>query len=404
MMRIKDLLVQTVKSVSRNAVRSLLTNLGLTVGVAAYILLETVNSGTRLTVERELQRLGGNILVVQAVPDRTIRSRPDGGRQFDNTHFRSLSAALADTAAVAAQTPAQASVSANGMAADVTLLGVTEAYLDIRGWSIESGRGFSPAEHVEAASVCLLGKATKERLFGRTSPLGATTRVDNSLCTVIGSLQSVGVSSAGRNVDDLVLMPLTSAQRRVTGTRAVRSLYVRPGSDELYEPVKTHITAFFEDDESLGKNRSVARVSEMQFIARAITDTKALLKNGLLFVSGLFATIGVAGVMNATLLSVRERRAEIGIRMALGARAGDIFLQFLVEALVLSGLSCLLGAAAGTLASYYLADAIGLPFHVSSATVFQVVALACLTTVLFAALPALKAARIDPIRAIRDGS
>ena len=390
-----------LKEIRRNLLRSFLTILGIVIGVAAVNIIVTLGSGATLQVQQQIGSLGSNMLVL----------RP-GQRMGAGMTSVAPSFTLADVQAVAREVggirtlaPSHAApVTAvfNNTNWSTSVTGTDNRYFDVRAWPLATGRLFSDSDLRAGSAVCLLGATVQRELFGQADPLGQKLRLNKLSCEVIGTLASKGQSTIGTDQDDVVLVPLRTLHRRVLGNQDVRliQMSLAPDSDPLQ--VRAEL------ERLMRERRHLSRIEENNFsimdlkeIMATVTSTTRTLTMMLGTVGAVSLLVGGIGIMNIMLVSVTERTREIGIRLAIGALERDVLLQFLLEAVVLSLFGGLLGIAIALGSSLALASALELPFVWRFDVMLGAAAFSALVGVLFGYYPARKAARLDPIVALR---
>jgi putative ABC transport system permease protein len=390
-----------LREVRRNAGRSLLTALGIVIGVGAVIALVTLGRGATAKVQRSVSALGNNMLTV--MPGTMRRGALSGAAP---------SFAAADVRAVADEVPSVSAVAPSNMRSALvvyanknhtsTLSGTTNAWFVIRGWTLRGGRTFSDAELAGASPACVLGATVRRALFGAQDPLGATVRVGNVACNVIGELQSKGQSTFGDDQDDVVVMPLATYQRRVSGDTRIDSILVSVAPHRSSASATSQISALLRERRRLASSaEDNFEIRDMKELAKALTSVTATLTALLGGVAAVSLLVGGIGIMNIMLVSVTERTREIGLRLAIGARAGEVLLQFLVEAVVLSSLGGALGIAVGLGGSFGAARMLDFPFVFLPGVTALAFGFSAAVGIAFGYLPARRAARLNPIDALR---
>lgn len=283
-----------------------------------------------------------------------------------------------------------------------TINGSNNDYFAVRAFELSSGRTFTDAEVVGGRPVCVIGTTVKKELFGAADPLGAPIRIDRVTCEVIGVLESKGTSSFGQDQDDFMVMPLRAFQRRVSGNRDIATIFVSAEEGRSTTVVKTQIEGLMRQRRGRGADgEDNFRVRDLQEVAETVASATGVLTALLGAIAAVSLLVGGIGIMNIMLVSVTERTREIGIRMAIGARGHEVLLQFLVEAVVLSTLGGMLGMGIGLGGSYAATSALGMPFIVLPEIVVVAFLFSALVGVSFGYLPARKAARLNPIEALR---
>ena len=408
-MNFAALLRIALRALAVNKLRSALTMLGIVIGVGAVIVMIAVGGGAQARVEEQIRALGSNLLLV--MPGSTTAGGVRMGFGSGSTLTEDDVAAINREIPEALGAPAlrgSAQVIWGNANWSTQIFGVTPEYLDVRQWPLASGRSFEPGEMAAAAKVCLIGATVARQLFGAADPLDQSIRIKRVPFTVIGVLDVKGQSLMGTDQDDLVLVPIKTARSRVLGTasaarnRTVGTIWVKvaDGLDTkvVEEQVRSllrqrhRIQAGADDDFSL---RNLAEVMAAQ---EASSRVLALL---LAAVASVSLLVGGIGIMNIMLVSVTERTREIGLRMAVGARTRDILSQFLVEAVTLSLIGGLIGVALGIGGSLLIAQLAGWRIVISPEAVGLAVAFAFGIGVFFGFYPARKAARLNPVEALR---
>ena len=397
-------MVLALVAIRRNLMRSSLTVLGIVIGVAAVIIMVTLGNGATARVTSDISSLGANMLMV--MPGQERRGMGGGMREeaklFENVDVEALRSEIPGISSVAPTASKSMQVIYGNANWSTTVNGVDNSYLTVRNWGLASGREFSKAELTAGGAVCILGATVRKELFADQDPIGGSIRLQSISCQVVGLLQTKGQAAMGMDQDDLVLTPLRTFQRRISGTRFVSSLMVgvRPGS------TSTDVAA--DVDRLLRQRRKIQPNQENDFMVRdpqelisTLTGTTRLLTMLLGAVAAVSLLVGGIGIMNIMLVSVTERTREIGIRLAVGAFDQDVMTQFLVEAVVLSSFGGIAGIAIGMLVSYLGANAMDVPFIPNANIAVISFVFSAIVGVLFGFVPARKAARLDPIEALR---
>ncbi len=390
-----------LQEIRRNALRSFLTMLGMVIGVAAVITLVSVGQGTTAQVTADIAKMGKNLLMV--FPGSGSRR---GGTATVAPPFKNEdSAALAKVPGVAAIAPVASSnlPVVHGNKNDTTMVtGTTADYLQVREYEIGSGRMFSPSEEHSGLAVCVIGETTKNDLFGSYDPIGESIRVKRMSCEVIGVLVSKGQASSGQDQDKLVLMPLLTFQRRVAGVPDVSMFFLSAADGVDNSRVINGITSVLRERRRIAPNAdNDFMVRDTAEIAQAVTAATSSMTALLGAIAAVSLIVGGIGIMNIMLVSVTERTREIGIRIAIGALGREVMLQFLVESVVLSVLGGLIGVIIGVLGAWGVSKGLKVPFVVSPESIMVAFAVSALIGVVFGYLPARKAAKLEPIEALR---
>ncbi len=390
-----------LREIRRNVMRSFLTILGIVIGVAAVITMVTIGSGATLQVTEQIASLGSNLLMI--TPGQRIgmgqRSAAPAFNQDDVTSLEQEIDAIAALAPSSSQ-GVTAVFGNQNWASKIT--GTDNQFLRVGNWQLAAGREFTSGELRNGKAVCLLGATVRKELFGGQEPLGNKIRVGKFACQVIGVLAAKGQSTMGTDRDDFILLPLRTFQRRVAGNQEIGLIQVSIKQGMATEQAERDITQL------LRKRRHISALEEDDFsvrdlkeIAKMLTGTTQVLTALLGAVAAVSLLVGGIGIMNIMLVSVTERTREIGIRLAIGALEREVLLQFLVEAVVLASFGGLVGIVLAILASLGLVQLLQVPFVLDPGIVLLAFLFSATVGVLFGYMPARKAARLDPIDALR---
>jgi len=395
-----------LRSVQRNMLRSFLTILGIVIGVSAVITMVTLGNGATQAIEAQITSLGTNLLMVMPGQRQNFGGGGGGGGvpQFTEADAEAIAAEIGGVAAVAPQGRANATVVANGRNWATTVTGSTNAWFTTGNWKMASGRMFEPDEQLAGAAVCIIGETVRREIFGGTvgqSGLGAQLRVKQFSCDVVGILAAKGQSGMG-DQDDTVVVPLHTLQRRVTGSRRVGTLSVsmQDGVDSV--PLKASLRQLMRERRKLAEgDDDNFNIFDTQQLAETLSGTMGVLTSLLGAVAAVSLLVGGIGIMNIMLVSVTERTREIGLRLAVGALESEVLLQFLIEAVVLSALGGVIGILLATAASYGGSIAMAVPYSFDPTINLLALVFSAAIGVLFGYFPARRAARMDPIEALR---
>ena len=396
-------IILALREIRRNVLRSTLTILGIVIGVGAVITMVTIGEGATAQVQADIQKLGSNLLTV-------FRGQGFGGgggaRQsappFSADDVEAIKNEISGVRTVAPTigTGTQAIYGNSNWATQVQ--GTDDQYLSVRDWALASGRNFSESELRGGAAVCILGSTVQRELFGAEDPVGTNIRLTKISCQVIGTLTSKGQSGFGQDQDDLVVLPLRTVQRRIVGNADVNSIMVSARDGVATEKVQADI-------ESLMRERRKIRpgadpdfnVRDLKEISSAMTQTTRVLTSLLAAVAAVSLLVGGVGIMNIMLVSVTERTREIGTRLAVGAMARDVLLQFLIEAVTLAAFGGIIGIVLGLSAGALATHAFHVPFVLNVGIVMLSFAFSAAVGIIFGYFPARRAAQLDPIEALR---
>jgi putative ABC transport system permease protein len=391
-----------VRSIRRHLLRSFLTILGIVIGVAAVVTMVTLGQATTAAVQQQIASLGTNILQVR--PGQGFGRGGGGPRppDFDQQDVDAVREQIAGVTAIAPQAQSTATAIFNGANWSTTINGTTNAYFQVQPWNLTAGRTFLPAEEEAGKAVCIIGNTVRNNLFRTADPIGQRMRISDISCDVIGTLETRGQAGFGGDQDDVVIMPIKTVQRRLTGNRDIRLMLV--GVDGDYD------TAQVQDQLStlLRERRRIEPGAEDNFnifdtaqISATLTGTTTLLTSIVTAVAAISLVVGGIGIMNIMLVSVTERTREIGIRLAIGAVAREVLLQFLVEAIVLSMLGGLVGLVIGQIAIAALTPLMQVPWTFVPEINLIAFLISAVIGVVFGFFPARRAASLNPIDALR---
>ena len=410
MMRTSDLVSSAGRALRANPMRSALTALGVIIGVASVVAMVALGSGAQAQVERSIASLGSNLLIVVPGSMRGgggVRGAAGGGQGWDTLTLDDAEAIaqLENIVVVAPSQRARTQIVANGLNWNPQVEGVTPDYLIARDWEISAGRMFDETEERQARRVLVLGATVANELFPNMEPIGQTVRMSGGAYEVIGVLESKGQTGLGTDQDDIVLAPLTTVKRRISGRRGrgdtVSQISVKAESEDVLNRLQ-------EDVETLLRQRHRTREGEDDFTVQnlsSITETAAQTTQVFTYllggISAVSLLVGGIGIMNIMLVSVTERTREIGLRKALGARQSDILHQFALEAVTLSVAGGIIGLVIGVAGAWGMTTLFNLPLVVSPLNAGLAIAFSGLVGVVFGAYPAWRAAKLDPIEALR---
>ncbi|MBI2527477.1 MAG: ABC transporter permease [Candidatus Rokubacteria bacterium] len=404
------LVVQSaIRALRANLLRTLLTMLGVIIGVGAVIAMVSVGTGAQARVAEQIQSLGSNLIMVRpgAVTQRGARLGRGTRLTISEDDARAIQAEVSDVVVAAPMVRGSLQAEYGNLNWATTVHGVTPEYFEARDWDVTTGRLFSAEEAAGAARVVLVGQSVAGDLFAGADPVGQIVRVNKVPFTVVGVLEPKGQSSSGQDQDDVLLVPITTARARVLGTSrsnpgAVHAIAVKLAAAEGMTDAEEQMRQLLrqrhrlkpneEDDFSL---RNLADVLEAQ------EESSRVLTLLLAAIASVSLLVGGIGIMNIMLVSVVERTREIGLRMAVGARARDILRQFLLEAVTLSLVGGGLGAALGTAVSIGIGHLAGWTIILPPEAIAVAVGFAAVVGVFFGFYPARRAARLDPIEALR---
>ena len=409
-MSLWDSLVIAIGALRTNLMRSILTTLGIVIGVASVIILVAVGTGAQNEVDKQIKALGTNMLVVFPGSSRIMGRSSGAGTDLPLTEgdVTAIREKVYGVTAISGQVNDSAPVVRGNINWTTAVTGVHADFATVRDWPIEAGRDLTTNDIRTGAKVAIVGKTVQKELFAGESPLGATIRIKNVPFEVVGVLAQKGQSAMGRDQDDIVLIPVTTARLRVSGKDQVQNdrvgqIYVK------IDPAVDLSEAQEEIESLLRQRRKAARGADDTFSVRNLSEFMKARTEVLSTMSYLLAAtsvisliVGGIGIMNIMLVSVTERTREIGLRMAVGGRRRDIMMQFLVEAVTLCLAGGLIGVAIGFSAAAVIAYVANWPVSVSPAVLAGAMGAAAATGIFFGFFPARRAAHLNPIDALRS--
>jgi len=375
--------------------------LGIVIGVASVITMVTLGNGATQQVTTQIASLGSNLLMV--TPGRRMGPGSAGSSpSFKVEDGEAIAREITSAALVVPVASRSTSAIFGNQNWSTTVTGTTNAFLELRSMSLHSGRSFSDSEARAGAAVCVIGQTVREKLFGSQDPIGSRIRLGALSFQVIGLLEAKGQSTMGQDQDDTVLLPLRTFQRRISGNQDVGMIQVSIREGQPTEKAQRDIRLLMRERRRLAvSEEDNFNVMDTKEITRMLTGTTQVLTGLLGAVAAVSLLVGGIGIMNIMLVSVTERTREIGTRLAIGALEREVLMQFLVEAVVLSSSGGLFGILLGLGASFGLKNLLQVPFVFNPGIAIIAFLFSAAVGVLFGYFPALKAARLDPIEALR---
>ena len=395
-------LALAVSALLRNKIRSMLTMLGIVIGVAAVVMMQSMGRGATAYVGDAISGLGSNMLIVIPGTVKGMQQSSLGVPLFTAADLDAVRRQAHDIALVSAAGSRVSRAVVGPYNRSVTTSGVTPEYFEIRAWGVAAGRLLNQTDERRASTVCLIGQTVADALYPGQNPLGREMRVHQIACRVVGVMETKGASAFGMDQDDVIFMPYSTFSRRIMGSDRVQVFMASARGPELIEDAKTQIVRI------LHRRRHIAQGEEDNFAVRDPRELQSLLQSvtGMLTtllagVAAVSLVVGGIGIMNIMLVSVTERTREIGVRLAIGARGSDVLMQFLVEAIALSALGGMVGIGLGLLGAMGAARAIHVPFVVPGIAMPIAFGVSVLVGVTFGVFPARKAAKMNPLAALR---
>ena len=394
-------LLLALRSIRRNLLRSFLTILGIVIGVSAVITMGTLGHGATQAVQMQISSLGTNLLMVRP-GQRQGPGGAAGAPTFKETDADAIQAQIGGVAAVAPEGRASVTVVGNGRNWTTSVTGSTNRWFTIGNWRLASGRMFSDDEQTAGGAACIIGETVRREIFGGTRGLGEQLRIKQFSCEVIGVLASKGQAAMGNDQDDVVVVPLHTLQRRVTGNQRIGTLLVSMEDGTDPERLKASLGQLLRERRKLAAAEDDNfNVLDTQQLAETLSGTTKVMTTLLGAVAAVSLLVGGIGIMNIMLVSVTERTREIGLRLAIGALEREVLLQFLIEAVTLAAMGGIVGIVIATVASFALAGVMGVPFLFDPGINLLSFIFSAGIGVVFGYFPARRAAQLDPIEALR---
>jgi putative ABC transport system permease protein len=400
-----NILKVAFRALARNKLRSLLTALGIIIGVACVIATIGIGEGARLQTENQLKSLGTNFLMIFPGAMTSSGARTGGSNsKLSSDDVEAIRREVGSVAYVSATIRTVAQVIYGNQNWSTSIQGGEVDWPLIRSWNLSAGQFFTDQDNRNASKVCVLGQTVATNLFGTEDPIGKTLRIKNIPFRVAGVLESKGGSMMGQDQDDLVIAPYETVRKKLMGTTAVGSILASAASNEQVDAAQQEIGALLRQrhkiNKSLGQEDDFMMRSQTEMLAQAEAQSRTM-STLLWSIAGVSLLVGGIGIMNIMLVSVTERTREIGVRMAIGAKGGDIRAQFLVEAVALAITGGSVGIALGLGIQRFVARVAGWPVALQPTAIGLAFAFSAVVGVAFGFYPALKASRLDPIEALR---
>lgn len=407
MIDFKSTLKMAIVSLKINKMRSMLTSLGIIIGVSAVIIMLAVGTGASQKIAKDMESMGSNLLMIRSgsVTSGGVRMGQGTRPTLTIKDAEAINTNATGILAVAPYSSEAKQLTFGNQNWATSVAGTTASYLGIRNYEIQDGRNFIPEDIKNTTKVAIIGNTVATELFGDMDPIGKTIRIGNIPFKVIGTLKVKGQSGMGMDQDDLVFIPITTAQKKVFGTAfpgTVSMINVQAQNAEVMTQLENDINEILRKRHHIGKNQEddfqIRNLAEMQETIKSSAKTMSLLLGAIASVSLL---VGGIGIMNIMLVSVTERTKEIGIRMAIGAKASDIRIQFLIESFLLSIIGGLIGVLIGVIGSKAMEILGGMTVSVTGFSILLSLGFSGAIGVLFGYYPAYKASLLNPIDALR---
>jgi putative ABC transport system permease protein len=403
-MRIGPTFNVAFRALRRNKMRSVLTALGIIIGVGAVIAMVGIGNGAKAQVEAQIASLGQNVILIfsGSTTSSGIRTGWGGAGTLKVEDAEAIRREVPGVIGLSEEVVSTTQVAAGNQNWFTRIYGESADYFDIRQWPLADGAPFTPQDVRSANKVCVIGRTTATQIYGNEDPVGQILRIKEAPFTIVGVLTPKGLSTQGVDQDDIVIMPYTSAMKRVIGGTNLRNINVQIGDAQQVEAAQQQIISLLRQRHNIRPGRDDDfTVRNQQEIAEAATATSRVMTVLLGAIAGVSLLVGGIGVMNIMLVSVTERTREIGVRMAVGAHGSDILTQFLIEAVTLSSVGGVIGIICGIGASKILSAYAHWPTLISISSIAIAFLFSSAVGIFFGFYPARKAAALDPIEALR---
>ncbi|MCP3942619.1 MAG: FtsX-like permease family protein [Desulfobacteraceae bacterium] len=392
------------KSITRNKMRSLLTMLGIIIGVASVISLVSIGNGAKADVEKQVASLGTNLIIIHTSRSKTggVRGGSESLDTLDLNDYKLLKEKATAISGISPVIKEQCQVIASATNWNTSIYGVSPDYLSVCNFSVESGEFFTQRDVKAMSKVAVVGKTVVDELFADQNPIGKKIRIRNVPFRIIGVLAEKGQSGMGTDQDDVILAPSTTVLYRLGNGKTVRTIMASAVTPEKMTDARTQITTILRASHRLSAGQEndfrIRDQTEINNMATGVTGTLTVLLSA---IAGVSLLVGGIGVMNIMLVSVTERTREIGIRMAVGARGIDILLQFLVEAVILSLIGGIVGVVTGLGLAFLMGNILGTSVVMTGSVIIYTTLFTGAVGVFFGFYPARKAANLNPIDALK---
>lgn len=396
-------LLIALKEIRRNLLRSFLTILGIVIGVASVIAMVMIGDGTTANVKQSISKLGTNMLTLRVGQERRGAPRDDNSaKPFTQDDIIAIKNDIQNIKAVAAENSTKMNIVYGNKSTSSSVIGTSNDYFIIKDWELLEGRTFEESELNSGKSSCIVGTTIVKQLFDAESPIGANIRLKNISCNIIGVLKSKGAAAFGNDQDEIIIVPLKMYQSKIKGNKDISSILISITEGKFIEGAKTDITLLMQERRAIKVGEADNfHIRDMEDLLSTMTSTTKMLTYLLGSIAAISLLVGGIGIMNIMLVSVTERTREIGTRLAIGAMESEVLLQFLVEAVVLSMFGGIIGIVFGMCIGYIVVNSMDLLFIINKQIIMISFFFSTLIGVVFGYFPARKAARLNPIEALR---
>ena len=396
-------LLMSLREIRRNLLRSGLTVLGIIIGVAAVIVIVTLGAGTTQQVGSEISKMGSNMLTLMPGGDMRMGGAAGSAPPFTTADADAIRREVVGIAAIAPYSQRMDQIVIGNENRRVNIVGTGAEISTVRNWKVVEGRLFTPSEERSGKAVCIVGATIRNEMMGGQEPLGATVRVGKVSCEIIGVLEPKGQAMFGGDQDSTVVLPMRTFQRRIAGNGdKVGQIFISGDDQGSLADLKLQVVQVMRERRHITEGaRSDFNIMDMTEVSNVMQNTIGVMTAFLSAIAAVSLLVGGIGIMNIMLVSVTERTREIGIRLAIGATEREVLLQFLVEAAMLSAFGGLVGITLGLIGAAGIAPAINVPFVFQLLTIAQAFAFSGAVGVVFGFMPARRAARLNPIEALR---
>ncbi len=392
-----------LREIRRSAMRSVLTTLGIVIGIASVIAMVMLGDATTAYVTQSISKLGTNMLMV--IPGQERKGPPSSNltaKRFTHSDVEAIKKEIGNIRGAAPVRSSTVHAVYGNQNYSTTVEGSDNDYFIVKDWVFASGRNFSEAELRGGKAVCVIGESVKKELYVEQNPIGTSLRLENFSCEVIGLLESKGAAMFGMDQDDIIVTPIRMFQRRISGNQDIARIMISANTSSVIEDVKSSTTLLMQERRRISLNEdNDFHVHDMREMVQTLSSTTQMLTILLGAVAAISLLVGGIGIMNIMLVSVTERTREIGIRLAIGAMEREVLLQFLVEAIVLASLGGIIGIVLGVSVGVGISLFFNLPLIFNTFIVIVAFLFSTFVGIVFGYFPARKAARLNPIDALR---